>query len=338
MQLPQSNDILQELSTCDTSQALQAFHASYLWKKWSISALFKWLGKLTPDQRKEQGKKIKELFDTVEKAFYTHQETIKQALWDKELSAWLVDVSLPGNKWDSWHLTLLSQTRRKVEDIFQGMWFHIAAGHHMVNQYENFMSVNIPLSHPATEMQDTLYVDPIHVSQKQAWSWLLMRTHTSAHQVALIKQYGLPTKFVVPGKVYRNEKMDASHDCVFRQVEGVVIDKNISIAHFKHMMQEILEAILEQKVEMRLRPAYFPFVEPGFEIDAKATVGKHTKWLEILWAGMIHPHVLEEAWVDPSEYSWFAFGLWLTRLVAIRYGLHDIRLLTNGDMRFVQSF
>jgi phenylalanyl-tRNA synthetase alpha chain len=173
----------------------------------------------------------------------------------------------------------------------------------MVTQWENFSSVNIPPTHPATEMHDTLYID----QQDENGKPYLMRTHTSAHQVELIQKYGLPCKFVIPGKVYRNEKMDASHDCVFWQVEGVVIDKGISIAHFKQMMQQILSAILEQEVEMRIRPAYFPFVEPGFEIDAKTMVGKHEKWLEILGAGMIHPQVLENAGVDPNEYSGFAF-------------------------------
>ena len=327
-------DILQKLDTCQTEADIQSFHATYLGKKGHISGMFKTLGKLDPEQRKEQGKKIKELFDTVEKAFFAKQQEIKTQARNEQLSQDIIDHTLPGTTLDTGHLTLLTKTRRRVEDIFQGMWFNIAYGHDMVTQWENFSSVNIPPTHPATEMHDTLYIDQ-HDEEGKPY---LMRTHTSAHQVELIKQYGLPCKYVIPGKVYRNEKMDASHDCVFRQVEGVVIDKWISIAHFKHMMQEILSAILEQDVEMRLRPAYFPFVEPGFEIDAKTTIGKHEKRLEILWAGMIHPEVLKNAGVDPNEYSGFAFWLGLTRLVAIRYGLHDIRLLTNGDLRFVRSF
>lgn len=330
--------ILAELHHCTDEKQLQSFHATYLGKKWSISWQFKILWSLSPDERKEQGKKIKQLFDTVEKAFHQHQDICKQRLRDEKLQHELVDSSVPVAPLDTWHLNLLSQTRRRVETIFQSLWFHIAYGHDMVNQRENFSSVNIPPTHPATEMHDTLYVQWVGSEKAALWEKQLLRTHTSAHQIELIKKYGVPSKFVVPGKVYRNEKMDASHDCVFRQIEWVVIDKNISIAHFKSMMKQLLSAILEQDVEMRFRPAYFPFVEPGFEIDAKATVGNSEKRLEILWAGMIHPEVLKNAWVDPNEYSGFAFGLWLTRLVAIRYGLHDIRLLTNNDLRFVRSF
>lgn len=326
--------ILQELKSCNTQEQLGNFHSTYLGKKWSISAQFKTLWSLSPDERKSKWKEIKTLFDAVEQEFQHQQTHIQQKVWNEKLQKDLIDWSIPGQPINQGHINLLNATRRRVENIFQWMWFNIAYGHDMVNQWENFSSVNIPSTHPATEMHDTLYID----QKDSEWEHLLLRTHTSAHQVELIKKHWLPAKFVVPWKVYRNEKMDASHDTVFRQVEWVVIDKNISIANFKHMMKEILSAILEQDVEMRLRPAYFPFVEPWFEIDAKAKVGKHEKWLEILGAGMIHPEVLKNADIDPNEYSGFAFWLWLTRLVAIRYGLHDIRLLTNWDVKFARSF
>lgn len=327
-------NILNELTICKDQTRLWEFHGKYLGKKWSISAQFKTLGSLSPEERKTKWQEIKALFDAVETAFQNKQKQIQQAVWNEQLQEDLIDGSLPPFACDEGHINLLNATRRRVEEIFQWMWFTIAYGHDMVNQRENFSSVNIPSTHPATEMHDTLYID----QKDKEWNSLLLRTHTSAHQIELIKKFWLPAKFVVPGKVYRNEKMDASHDTVFRQVEWVVIDKNISIAHFKHMMKQILSAILEQDVEMRLRPAYFPFVEPWFEIDAKAVVWKHEKWLEILGAGMIHPEVLKNAGIDPNEYSGFAFGLGLTRLVAIRYGLHDIRLLTNGDVKFARSF
>jgi len=340
MELNQEN-ILAELENCTTEEQIQDFYTKYLGKKWLIPTEFRTLWKLDPEARKTKWQAIKELQQNVEKSFFARQDMIKQEARNKKLQKELVDISLPGNKEKLGHLNLLNATRRTVEQIFQGMWFHIAYGHDMVNVYENFESVNIPATHPATEMHDTLYINSPSLEERslaKVEERLLLRTHTSAHQIELIKKLWLPCKFVVPGKVYRNEKMDASHDCVFWQVEGVVIDKHISIAHFKAMMKQILQAILEQEVEMRLRPAYFPFVEPWFEIDARARSGESDKWLEILWAGMIHPHVLQEAWVDPDEYSGFAFGLWLSRLVAIRYGLNDIRLMTNGDLRFAQSF
>mgnify|MGYP005666946449 CR=1 FL=1 len=327
--------ILDELSTCMTEEALQNFHATYMGKKWKITWLYKEMKDLSPEERKTQGQKIQELFQAVEKEFFAKQDFIKKEKWDKELRNEPIDITTPVNKTDKWSLTLLSQTRRKVEEIFQGMWFHVDYGHHKVSVHENFTSVNIPLSHPATEMHDTLYLNEKDDSGKN----FLMRTHTSAHQNELIKKLGTPCKFIVPGKVYRNEKMDASHDCVFRQIEWVVIDKWISVAHFKSMIHRILEAILEtDEVELRMRPAYFPFVEPGMEIDAKYQLKGKDSRLEILGAGMIHPNVLEQAGVDPHEYSGFAFGLGMTRLVAIKYGINDIRLLTNGDVRFAKSF
>lgn len=327
--------ILDELNQCQTEDHIQAFHAKYLGKKGEITALYRQMKDIPEDERKAFGQKVQVLFKAVEDAFFAKQDAIKKETRDRELSKEIVDITTPGHRTDTGALTLLTRTRRRVEEIFQWMWFHIDYGHDKVSVFENFLSVNIPLTHPATEMHDTLYLE----EKDENGNNFLMRTHTSAHQNELIQKLWTPCKFVVPGKVYRNEKMDASHDCVFRQIEGVVIDKWISIAHFKSMIHEILWAILEtDDVELRMRPAYFPFVEPGFEIDAKYQLKNKDSRLEILWAGMIHPNVLSQAWVDPNEYSWFAFGLWLTRLVAIKYGIQDIRLLTNGDLRFVKSF
>ncbi len=327
--------ILKELDACKDEASIQDFHATYLGKKGLISGQFKTLKELSDEQKKLKWQEITALSTAVETAFFAKQDKILQAVRDEKLAQEYIDITTPGISSTVGHLTLLSQTRRRVEEIFQWMGFNIDYGHDIVTQYENFSSVNIPPTHPATEMHDTLYLE----QQDSEWQKLLMRTHTSAHQIEMIKKLGVPCKFVIPGKVYRNENLDASHDSVFRQIEGVVIDKNISIAHFKQMMSQILSAILEQEhTQIRLRPAYFPFVEPGFEIDAKAVVGKHEKWLEILGAGMIHPHVLREAGIDPTVYSGFAFGMGMTRLVAVKYGLHDVRLLTNGDLRFIRSF
>ncbi len=328
-------DALATLQTCTTKEALQEFHASYLGKNGLVSAQYKTLKDLDPEAKKAAWPAIQALQQQLEKAFFNQQEQVKQAMREKEMANTTIDWSTPVDPQEIWKLTLMSTMRRHVEEVFRSMWFHIAYGHHVVSQRENFQSVNIPASHPATEMHDTLYLKDTDAEGKK----YVLRTHTSAHQVDLIKQLGVPCKFVVPGKVYRNEKMDASHDCVFRQLEWVVIDEHISIAHFKSLMTTILEWLLEQTgVEIRMRPAYFPFVEPGFEIDAKFQLGKKNEWVELLWAWMIHPEVLKNAGVDPVKYSGFAFGIWLTRLIALKYWLRDIRLLTNGDLRFVQSF
>lgn len=332
--LPNVDDILTQLWTCTNEQELKDFFASYLGKNWSVNALFKTMKDLSPEEKKEQGAQIKELFQTIETAFFAKQDDIKRAYRDEQLKKEIVDVTTPWTTLPRGFTNLQNKLRRTCEDIFQWMWFHIEYGHDLVTVQENFESVNIPASHPATEMHDTLYIKQEEDNQK-----LLLRTHTSAHQVELIKKYGPACKFVVPGKVYRNENMDATHDVVFWQVEWVVIDKWITMGHFKQTMEEVLKAILEtDSVQLRMRPAYFPFVEPWVEIDALWEVAGKQKRIEILWAGMIHPTVLENAWLDPNEYSGFAFGLWLTRLAAVRYGIGDIRLLTNGDLRFLHSF
>jgi phenylalanyl-tRNA synthetase alpha chain len=190
-------------------------------------------------------------------------------------------------------------------------------------------------------MHDTIYLQDKDPSGEN----LILRTHTSAMQNFLIQKYGTPLKVVVPGKVYRYENMDASHDTMFLQLEGMVIDRNMSIAHFKDTMNKLLSALLHKKVETRMRPGYFPFVEPGFEIDVRYEVYNPetknmelSKWMEILGAGMIHPNVLKAAGLDPAEWSGFAFGIGISRLAAVRYGIKDIRYFTNGDLRFAKSF
>lgn len=236
---------------------------------------------------------------------------------------------------------LLHQERRRIEDICSSMGFAIHYGHDVVTKYENFYSVNIPATHPATEMHDTLF---LYQHDKNGEN-LILRTHTSAMQNMLIKTYGVPLRTVIPGKVYRNENLDASHDNVFWQLEGMVIDKGISIAHFKDIMTQFLTAVFERETTMRMRPAYFPFVEPGFEIDASCPICdqkgcplcKHTGRIELLGAGMIHPEVLRQADVDPTVYSGFAFGIGVTRLVAIKHYIKDVRYFTNGDVRFLQT-
>ena len=331
-----TQEILDELNTCNSTESIAEFFQTYLSKKGLLNAQFKTMKDLTPDERKTVGSDIKQQFESIEKSFFAQQDDIKKKYRDSQLASEPLDISTPVSHTAAWDLNLQNKLRRRVEEIFQGMWFQIEYGHHLVSIFENFESVNIPATHPATEMHDTLYVDA--PNKDGSIEKKIMRTHTSAHQSELIRKYGPECKFIIPSKVYRNENMDASHDCMFWQVEWVVIGKGISIAHFKSMIEEILKAILEtDQVTLRLRPWYFPFTEPGFEIDAWYQMGSKEKRLEILWAGMIHPHVLEQAGVDPDTYSWFAFGIWLSRLVAIKYGISDIRVMTNGDLRFAQS-
>jgi phenylalanyl-tRNA synthetase alpha chain len=202
--------------------------------------------------------------------------------------------------------------------------------------------VNIPITHPATEMHDTIYLQ-----QKDArGEHFVLRTHTSSAQNYIIRKHGVPIKAILPGRCYRFDEMDATHDTMFYQIEGVYIDKGISIANFKNVIETFLSGVLKKKVEVRMRPGFFPFVEPGFEIDARyeyldPKTGKKqlSKWIELLGAGMVHPNVLRNAGVNPEEgWTGFAFGIGINRVCAMKYGIKDIRYFTNGDLRFTRSF
>lgn len=335
------DEALQQLSAVTTLEQLNEFFDRYLGKQGSLTMEFKTMGSLDPEQKKIVGQQLSDA-----KVRLTEAYTEKEAAFVEEAIRWqllndIVDTSIDISPREHGSLSLLSRVRREAEETFKSMGFTMEYGTEVVTKFENFESVNIPLSHPATEMQDTIYLADKDASGEN----LILRTQTSSMQNYMIKKYGVPLKVVMPGKVYRYENMDATHDTMFYQLEGIIIDKWVTIAHFKHLITTILEAILQKKVETRMRPGYFPFVEPGFEIDVryeiydKDTWTSHmSKWMEILGAGMIHPRVLEMADVDPKEYSGFAFGIGISRLAAVRYGIKDIRYFTNGDLRFAKSF
>lgn len=295
---------------------------------------------LSPEEKKERGAKLSEIKTLLMEAYEEKEKTFTLEEINRQLQKDLVDISLDSSV-EVWSYSLLAEIRRDAEEICKSLGFVMEYGTELVTKFENFESVNIPLTHPATEMHDTIYLNETDASGEN----LILRTHTSSMQNYLIQKYWLPLKAVVPGRSYRIENMDASHDTMFYQMEGIVIDKNISIAHFKEMITKFLSALLHKDVETRMRPGYFPFVEPGFEIDVRYDVynketGKmeKSKRMEILGAGMIHPNVLKEAGVDSTERSGFAFWIGISRLAAVRYGLKDIRYFTNGDLRFAKSF
>lgn len=336
-----SKQILKELENIHTLEALEEFFQKYLGKQGTLTLAFKEMASLSPEEKKEAGKVLSEAKTLLTEAYDTKIQELSMGQINEALEKDLVDFSLEKSPYEIGHRSLLAEVRREAEEVCKSMGFIIEYWTDAVTKFENFESVNIPLTHPATEMQDTIYLketDP-------RWEPLILRTQTSSMQNYMIKKYWVPLRAVVPGKVYRYENMDATHDTMFYQLEGIVIDKGITIAHFKHMIERLLSAILKKDVETRMRPGYFPFVEPGFEIDARYEIvdpktGEKTmsKWMEILGAGMIHPRVLEMADVDPKEYSGFAFGMGLSRLAAVRYGIKDIRYFTNGDLRFAKSF
>lgn len=282
---------------------LDNFFQIYLGKKGLLNEEFKVMLTLPAEEKKERGAKLSEIKTKLTEAYEAKEQQFKIGQINKQLEKDLVDISLDTSI-ENGSYSLLAEVRRELEDIFKSLGFVMEYGTEMVTKFENFEAVNIPLSHPATEMHDTIYIKEKDPSGEN----LVLRTHTSSMQNYMIKKYGVPLKVLVPGRAYRFDDMNATHDTMFYQVEGMYIDKNISIAHFKDIMETMLNAVLNKKVETRMRPGYFPFVEPGFEIDARyeyidPKTGKKemSNWLEILPGGMIHPEVLRLAGVNPDE-------------------------------------
>ena len=329
------------LKACEDLVELENRYQRILGKKGYVSEALKTLAQLPIEEKKIQWGQISALKTALQTGYEECFERLKLKEINVQLAEDIVDISLPGTPVEQWYFSLLSKVRRELEEIAQGMGFIVEHGRDVVSKFENFESVNIPVSHPATEMHDTIYIDELDPRGEN----FVLRTHTSSAQNSVIKKYWVPIRAVLPGRVYRFENVDATHDTMFYQFEWVYIDKNISIAHFKTIIQDFLTVALQKKVEIRMRPAYFPFVEPGFEIDTRyeyvnpKTGNKEmSKWMEILGAGMIHPNVLKEAGVNPEEgRTGFAFGMGINRLVAVRYGIKDIRLFTNWDLRFLKS-
>ncbi len=320
---------------------LENFFQIYLGKKGLLNEEFKVMVDLAPEEKKQRGAQLSEIKTKLTEAYEIKEQTFKLAQINVQLEKDLVDISLDVSS-DQGSYSLLAKVRREIEEVYKSMGFIIDYGHEIVTKFENFESVNIPLSHPATEMHDTIYLEDKDPSGQN----LILRTHNSAHQVQDIMKYGVPLKLWSPGRVYRFDSMDASHDVMFRYAEGIVVDKNLSIAHFKDTMQKLLSGILWKNINIRLRPSYFPFVEPGFEIDAQCPICggkwcslcKGSGWIELLGAGMVHPNVIKNAWLDPKEWSGFARWVGVSRLAAVKYGIKDIRYFTNGDLRFAKSF
>lgn len=334
--------IIAELQQVKTAEALEEWFQKYLGKKWLLPAEFKVMGSLSPEEKREKWQQLSSLKTALESAYEQKNNEISSAAINEMLEKDLIDISLPGAKLEQWYYNLLAKTRRELEDIAQSLWFIVDSSTEVVTKFENFESVNIPITHPATEMHDTIYVDKRDHRNEP----FVLRTHTSSGQNFLIRKYGLPMKAVIPWRCYRFDEMDATHDTMFYQLEWVYIDKDISIANFKSIITTFLSAILKKEVEIRMRPAFFPFVEPGFEIDARYDIVDPKTWakskskrLEILGAGMIHENVLKAAGVDASEWwTGFAFWMWINRITAMKYWIRDIRYFTNGDLRFVKSF
>ena len=323
---------------------LEGLKVEYLGKKGSITALLKNMGKLSPEEKKSFGQEVNSLKDYATQAIAAKGAALAEAEMKKELdAAEEFDLSIPAAlDRGSYHPITLVQ--RKCEEVFRTMGFVVEDYSEIVTDYECFESLNIPPFHPARDMQDTYYLD----------NGQLLKTQTSAAQNAIYKKYrdqlvleGKPIKAIFPGRCFRNEATDACHENTFFQMEGVMVGKDISIANLIYSMKTMLSEVFENYgLKVRLRPGFFPFVEPGFELDISCQICggegcpscKHSGWLELCPCGMIHPNVLKEGGIDPEVYTGFAFGLGLTRLAMMKYGVKDIRDLNSGALTVLDQF
>lgn len=324
-------------------KSLETLEVEYLGRKGKLTALFGKLGRLPEHERKSTGQKLNEIKQFLEEKFAERKKMLFEKSVKQELEEGWVDVTAPGISHEIGHIHPLAQVQYEVERIFSEMGFAIMDGPEIESEYYNFEGLNIPSWHPARDMQDTFFIEG---SADKKHGRLVLRTHTSPVQVRTMEKYGAPLRIIVPGRVFRNEATDARHEHTFDQVEGLMIDRDISLAHLKGVMEEFLTRLFSRVMKVRFRPGYFPFVEPGLELDISCTlcqekgcrVCKYTGWIEFMGAGMVHPNVLHAGGIDPLKYQGWAFGFGLTRLTMMKFGIDDIRLFLSGDLRFLQQF
>jgi len=315
--------------------ALEAVRVSVLGKKGALTELLKGLGKLAPEERRTAGAAINEAKGRVEEALEARRAGLESAALDRELTADAIDVTLPGRGQAPGGLHPVTRARLRIEAIFRRAGFTIAEGPEVEDDFHNFEALNIPADHPARAMHDTFYFG----------DGRLLRTHTSPVQIRAMQLHGVPIRLIAPGPVYRRDH-DLTHSPMFHQVEGLVIDEDISLANLKGVLAGFAEQFFEKPRGLRFRPSYFPFTEPSAEVDiqcvfcdgAGCRVCKQTGWLEILGCGMVHPNVLKACGVDATRWQGYAFGMGIERLAMLRYAVNDLRLFFENDLRFLAQF
>jgi phenylalanyl-tRNA synthetase alpha chain len=304
--------------------ALDAVRVAYLGKKGELTTRLKSLSQLPAEERPAAGQAINKAKQDVQARLNSRREDLESAALASKLAADAVDVTLPGRGQSIGGYHPVSRARLRIEKIFRQSGFGVRSGPEIEDDFHNFTALNIPEDHPARAMHDTFYFP----------GGKLLRTHTSPVQIRSMAKEGVPIRIIAPGRVYRCDS-DQTHTPMFHQVEGLVIDENISFAHLKAVLHQFVEAFFERKAELRFRPSYFPFTEPSAEVDVSWGEGK---WLEILGCGMVHPKVLESAGIDAEKYTGYAFGMGIDRLAMLRYGVSDVRTFFENDLRFLRQF
>ena len=326
---------LADLAAAGDPSTLENTKARYLGKSGELTVLLKGLGKLSADERRSAGQAINEAKTRLEEGLERRREQLAQLRMEAKLSAEALDVTLPGRGRGRGGLHPISRTWARVEEIFRSIGFDVADGPEIETDWYNFTALNNPENHPARSMQDTFYVD---LKDEQGLP-LLLRTHTSPMQVRYARTHKPPIKVIVPGRTYRVDS-DATHSPMFHQVEGLWIDEDVSFADLKGVFSDFLQRFFEaDDLEVRFRPSYFPFTEPSAEIDMRFASGPlKGRWLELAGSGEVHPQVVRNFGLDPARYIGFAFGGGLERLTMLRYGIDDLRLFFDGDLRFLRQF
>jgi phenylalanyl-tRNA synthetase alpha chain len=329
------NEAQQAVAAADDLAKLDQVRVQYLGKKGALTKQMQTLGKLAPEERREAGMVINKAKQAVEENIEQRRDVLKAEELNARLASEAIDVTLPGRGQQSGGLHPVTRTMQRIEALFTQLGFETAEGPEIEDDYHNFEALNIPESHPARAMHDTFYFDEHTV----------LRTHTSPVQIRVMSERKPPLRVIAPGRVYRCDS-DITHTPMFHQVEGFLIDKKVSFADLKGILDEFLRNFFEKDLEVRFRPSYFPFTEPSAEADIQCVmcggegcrVCSHTGWLEILGCGMVHPNVLAHVNIDSEEYTGFAFGIGVERLAMLRYGVNDLRLFFDNDLRFLKQF
>jgi phenylalanyl-tRNA synthetase alpha chain len=328
-------DALAAVEEATNAQALDEIRVKYLGKKGDITAQLKSLGKLTAEERPAAGARINEVKEAVSGAINSRKAYLDENALAEKLAAEKIDVTAPGRRQKKGGLHPVTMTLRRMESFFTNIGYDIATGPEIEDDYHNFEALNIPSHHPARAMHDTFYFD----------ATTLLRTHTSPVQVRTMESSEPPIRIVCPGRVYRCDS-DLTHSPMFHQMEGLMIDEKVSFADLKGTIEEFLRVFFEKELPVRFRPSYFPFTEPSAEVDIECVmcsgegcrVCSQTGWLEVLGCGMVHPNVLKASGVDPEKFQGFAFGMGVERMAMLRYGVNDLRLFFDNDLKFLSQF
>ena len=329
------DDGLKAVEQAGDLKQLDEVRVRFLGKKGAITDLMKGLGKLSPEERPKAGQAINEVKQAIQQAIEGRKEALETEALNAKLASEAVDVTLPGRGQRPGGLHPITRTLERIEELFGQLGFEVAEGPEIEDDFHNFEALNIPESHPARAMHDTFYFD----------AHTVLRTHTSPVQVRVMEHRQPPLRILAPGRVYRCDS-DLTHTPMFHQIEGLMVDEHTSFADLKGTLDDFLRNFFEQELAVRFRPSYFPFTEPSAEADIQCVmcggegcrVCSHTGWIEVLGCGMVHPEVFRHVNIDSERYTGFAFGIGVERLAMLRYGVNDLRIFFENDLRFLEQF